>query len=142
MYARSSIRSIRPGTPRYRIERGRLEIVVAPPYIPPALDALYEAVRDDPRLPARFVMLVDTRALNLDLSLGDVVRRVGSIVDVFGGRLRALAHVRAADERTPETHLKVAADERRLRHSVFYNVEIARLWLDAIARDVGGGNMG
>jgi hypothetical protein len=91
-----------PAVSMYRIERRRLEVVVSPPFSPAAMSALYAAAQTDPRLPHRLVLLIDTRALNLDFTLGDVVRRMRSVVGIFGGRLRALAHVRAHGERTPE----------------------------------------
>jgi hypothetical protein len=117
---------------RYRIVDNRLEIVIEPPYSLERATKLLEAARRDPQLPPQFGLLVDTRAVNLDMSLADVLDRVGNLSRVFGSRLRAITTVNSNEEHTPPTHLKVSAAEQHLRAAIFHNLDVARLWLDGV----------
>jgi hypothetical protein len=115
----------------------RLELTVTPPYDAARITALLEGASADPRLPARFGLLIDTRSVKVNMNLADVAMRVLKLRRIFGNRMAAVVSVPADDEKTPPRHLKTIAEELAIPAAVFHNIDAARLWLAATRSERG-----
>jgi hypothetical protein len=116
----------------YGVENGLVMITIGPLSTFNERQALYDAIRRDPRVPDDAVLLLDVRLHEEVLTPETVRARVPLLKNALGPKLGSAFALLATRDRMPDAMIfQAVAGEFQFRVGVFYEEALARTWLTA-----------